>query len=71
MSDLTLTTICGIQPRRRPRDLIASMVSIVRLMLARSRERQFLASMDARMLRDIGVTPFEAGEEARKPFWRA
>ena len=40
-------------------------------MLARSRERQFLAGMDARALRDIGVTPYEAAEEARKPFWRA
>ena len=40
------------------------------LMLARSRERQILASLDARMLRDIGITPYEAGTEARKPFWR-
>lgn len=41
------------------------------LMLARLRERQTLAGLDARALRDIGVTPYEAGVEARKPFWRA
>ena len=40
-------------------------------MLERSRERQVLASLDARGLRDIGVTPYEAGVEANKPFWRA
>ncbi len=71
MSDLTFTTMAGAPNRRRPADLIRAALRIGRLMLARSRERQFLASMDARMLRDIGVTPYEAGEEARKPFWRA
>ncbi len=71
MSDLTLTTFAGAPIRRRPADLIRGALRIGRLILARSRERQFLASMDARMLRDIGVTPYEAAEEARKPFWRA
>ena len=71
MSDLALTTMAGARMRRRPADLIRAALRIGRLVLARSRERQFLASMDARMLRDIGVTPYEAAEEARKPFWRA
>ncbi len=71
MSDLTFTTMAGAPIRRRPADLIRAALEIGRLMLARSRERQVLASMDARMLRDIGVTPYEAAEEARKPFWRA
>ncbi|UAW98067.1 DUF1127 domain-containing protein [Halopseudomonas nanhaiensis] len=35
-----------------------------------SYERSLLGSMDHRMLRDIGVTPAEAEEESRKPFWR-
>jgi len=65
MSDLTLTTMAGAQIRRRPADLIRAALRIGRLMLARSRERQFLAGMDARALRDIGVTPYEAAEEAR------
>jgi uncharacterized protein YjiS (DUF1127 family) len=39
-------------------------------MLERSRERQILARMNIRDLRDIGVTPYDAGMEAQKPFWR-
>ncbi len=70
MSDLALTTIACAPIRRRPADLIRAALRIGRLMLARSRERQVLAGMDARTLRDIGVTPYEAGMEARKPFWR-
>ena len=71
MSDLAPTTLAGARTRRRPADLIRAALRIGRLMLARSRERQVLAGMDARALGDIGVTPYEAGEEARKPFWRA
>jgi uncharacterized protein YjiS (DUF1127 family) len=51
--------------------LLQRLADAAWLMLARSRERQILAAMDARELRDIGVTPYEAGLEARKPFWRA
>jgi uncharacterized protein YjiS (DUF1127 family) len=51
--------------------LLQRLAGAVWLMLARSRERQILATMGARELRDIGVTPYEAGLEARKPFWRA
>jgi uncharacterized protein YjiS (DUF1127 family) len=54
-----------------PGQLFGRVVHAVWLMLARSRERDMLAGMDARELRDIGVTPYEAGLEARKPFWRA
>jgi uncharacterized protein YjiS (DUF1127 family) len=54
----------------RPGPLLQRLAGAVWLMLARSRERRILATMDARELRDIGVTPYEAGTEARKPFWR-
>lgn len=37
---------------------------------ARAVERGYLAEMDQRMLRDIGVTPFDAGLEARKWWWQ-
>lgn len=33
-------------------------------------ERRLLASLDDRMLRDIGVTRSDAQAESRKPFWR-
>ena len=37
----------------------------------RCRQRQHLVELDARMLRDIGVTDRAAHREAGKPFWRA
>lgn len=36
----------------------------------RAQQRRQLAALDARMLRDIGVSQAAAAEEARKPFWR-
>lgn len=35
----------------------------------RYRTRQFLAGLDAHMLKDIGVTFAEAEHEVNKPFW--
>lgn len=37
----------------------------------RSRQRQALAALDDRALRDIGLNRSDALEEVRKPFWRA
>ncbi len=37
----------------------------------RARERRELARLDERLLRDIGVSRYDALAEARKPFWRA
>ena len=42
----------------------------VRLWFARRHEREILAGMDDRMLRDIGLSPGDAHWEYRKPFWR-
>lgn len=36
----------------------------------RSRQRRALARLDARLLRDIGVSVEQAEREAAKPFWR-
>lgn len=54
----------------RVKALSSSAFGLVWLMLARSRERRVLASLDARGLRDIGLTREEAAHEARKWFWR-
>lgn len=54
----------------RSRRIFANAFRAVRLMLDRARERAVLAELDARALRDLGITPYEAGIEARKPFWR-
>lgn len=36
----------------------------------RAYSRRELAAFDRRMLRDIGVSPYDAGREINKPFWR-
>ncbi len=37
----------------------------------RARQRAHLASLDHRMLRDIGLSRADVVREASKPFWRA
>ncbi|HEY8289743.1 MAG TPA: DUF1127 domain-containing protein [Acetobacteraceae bacterium] len=37
----------------------------------RRQTRRILTTLDARLLKDIGASPTEAGYEANKPFWRA
>lgn len=49
-----------------PRGVLASLRSWRR----RYAERRQLASLDARTLRDIGITRADAQHEAAKPFWR-
>jgi uncharacterized protein YjiS (DUF1127 family) len=46
--------------------------AVARLQLWRDRaySRRELAAFDRRMLRDIGVSPYDAGREISKPFWR-
>ena len=36
----------------------------------RHRDRLHLASLDERMLRDIGITNVDVEHEVSKPFWR-
>ena len=52
-------------------DTLRAALALIRLWHRRAHERQQLARLDARMLRDIGVTPVEALRECDKPFWRA
>jgi uncharacterized protein YjiS (DUF1127 family) len=42
----------------------------VRAAWRRYRTRQRIADLDSHLLKDIGVTPFDAEIEANKPFWR-
>ncbi len=37
----------------------------------RARQRRVLASLDDRLLSDIGLNRVDVAREARKPFWRA
>ena len=64
----------GLRPPRQPRrfgEILHAAATLVRLWHRRIRGRGALARLDARMLRDIGVTPSEAAGEINKPFWRA
>lgn len=44
---------------------------ILLLWQRRANQRHALASLDDRMLRDLGLSRSEAAWESRKPFWRA
>lgn len=37
----------------------------------RAEQRRALAALDARMLKDVGITTGDAARESAKPFWRA
>jgi uncharacterized protein YjiS (DUF1127 family) len=47
-----------------------TLVATLRAWHQRASSRRMLAAMDARGLRDIGISPGMADAEARKPFWR-
>lgn len=51
--------------------LMFGLADTVALWRDRRRQRLALAAMPGHVLRDIGVSPFEARAEAIKPFWRA
>jgi len=58
---------------RRPAGLVggvARMIDLIFLWQERSRGRYWLAQLDDRTLRDIGLSRIDALREASKPFWR-
>lgn len=42
----------------------------IKVWIERSRQRKSLATLDERMLSDIGFTATQAREEFSKPFWK-
>ena len=53
-----------------PLALIARAVATLALWRDRAYSRRALATFDRHLLRDIGVSPYDAGREMNKPFWR-
>ncbi len=56
------------------KNLREAAVRAVRALLTwqeRDQQRHALAQLDARMLKDVGLTPAEVELEVRKPFWHA
>lgn len=50
-------------------DTFAAAARAVQEWRERARSRRALADLDARLLKDIGLTRHDAGVEVRKPFW--
>jgi uncharacterized protein YjiS (DUF1127 family) len=50
---------------------IGRTIAFVFEALERQRTRRDLASLDDRMLRDIGLSRYEVEMELRRPWWRA
>ena len=55
----------------RPPDLLARVRETLELWLRRAQERQELAQLSERELRDMRVSSADVWYETRQPFWRA
>lgn len=51
--------------------VLTGVFDVLLLWQRRANERHALASLDDRMLRDLGLSRAEVAWESRKPFWRA
>ena len=61
----------GISPARRTLgSWFESSMEILATWKSRSRERDLLAQMSDKELKDIGASRYDAEMEIRKPFWR-
>ena len=65
----TQNTTC-VSPSR-PRRGLGSLLAAIPRALALRQQRNRLAALDARMLKDIGVNPRMAEDEAARPVWDA
>lgn len=54
-----------------PRPAWQRTLGLLGVWLSHRRERRALADLDARLLRDVGLTAADAWRESQKPFWRA
>jgi uncharacterized protein YjiS (DUF1127 family) len=56
-------------PRVSAKPFLQSLTDVVLLWQERARQRHMLASLDERMLRDVGLSRAEVSAETMKPFW--
>jgi uncharacterized protein YjiS (DUF1127 family) len=49
---------------------LAAAWIVIASWIGRVRQRNALATLDDRMLQDIGITRYDAARECGKPFWR-
>jgi len=57
-------------PLRRLLHIVIAGVDLVLMWQARAQQRHQLASLNDRVLKDIGISRVDAHREADKPFWR-
>jgi uncharacterized protein YjiS (DUF1127 family) len=55
---------------RTTRSRLLTIVGLAELWLERRRQRRALLELSDALLKDIGVSRYEACREATKPFWR-
>jgi uncharacterized protein YjiS (DUF1127 family) len=71
---MTLTSVETLQSRSsalaRAPGVISRATRTVLIWLERRRDREILAALDDRMLRDIGISRADVEREYTKPFWR-
>lgn len=60
----------AVRPRAGLREGLARYAAQLRWVVARQRQRHALARLDARLLRDVGLSVEQARAEAAKPPWR-
>ena len=54
-----------------PRALLANACKMLYIWHERAKSRKVLASLDDRLLNDIGIDVVERDRECAKPFWKA
>lgn len=68
---MTTRSLIGTVGGARNAGLLTALTGTVALWCRRLRERQQLAALEPRMLRDIGLNEATRLNECDKPFWRA
>jgi uncharacterized protein YjiS (DUF1127 family) len=57
-------------PRSALRRTLAALAGHYGAWISIARQRRALADLDDRLLRDVGISRYDAAHEAGKPFWR-
>lgn len=66
---MTILDLSLAKSRRRSRRLLSRLSQYVRRWHDRQRQRAYLASLDDRLLADIGLSRADQERECNKPFW--
>jgi uncharacterized protein YjiS (DUF1127 family) len=53
-----------------PRSRSNRLLTVIRRALARRRQRQALTELDARLLKDVGISRAQVAAECSKPLWK-